>query len=53
MKQVPFLGDAVLIVGGGTGCDRNGGPPRGGRDVTDSWWLSGLENAGHVHSNIS
>eukprot|EP00930_Biecheleria_cincta_P027071 TRINITY_DN19020_c0_g1_i1.p1 TRINITY_DN19020_c0_g1~~TRINITY_DN19020_c0_g1_i1.p1 ORF type:complete len:299 (+),score=50.13 TRINITY_DN19020_c0_g1_i1:267-1163(+) len=46
LLQVPFLGDAVLIVGGGTGCESNGGPPRGGRDLTDSWWLSGLESGG-------
>lgn len=46
LLQVPFLGDAVLMVGGGTGCGDNGGPPRGGHDVTDSWWLSGLESGG-------
>lgn len=46
LLQVPFLGDAVLIVGGGTGCDSNGGPPRGGRDLTDSWWLSDLKHGG-------
>jgi len=46
LLQVPFLGDAVLVVGGGTGCSRNGSPPRGGHDLTDSWWLSGLTNGG-------
>lgn len=46
LLQVPFLGDAILVVGGGTGCSGNGGPPRGGRDLTDSWWLSGLTGAG-------
>jgi len=38
-------GPAILVAGGGTGDDSNGGPPRGGHDLRDSFWLCGLEDA--------
>lgn len=40
-------GDGILIVGGGSGDERNGGPPRGGQDLTSpesgAYWLLGLD----------
>ncbi|CAJ1427662.1 unnamed protein product [Effrenium voratum] len=33
------LGPAILVAGGGTGDGSNGGPPRGGRDLQDAFWL--------------
>jgi len=39
----PSCGPAILVVGGGNGDGTNGGPPRGGRDVRDGWWLTGLQ----------
>jgi len=38
-------GEAILVVGGGDGADRNGGPPRGGGDLGDSFWLMNLRGA--------
>ena len=35
----------ILFLGGGSGDDRNGGPPRGGRDFASEYWLRGLEGA--------
>lgn len=32
-------GDEILIMGGGTGDDTNGGPPRGGCDLHSCFWL--------------
>lgn len=32
-------GDRILVTGGGTGDGTNGGPPRGGEDVRDAFWL--------------
>jgi len=38
----------VLVVGGGDGDGTNGSPPHGGEDLTDSWWILGLESGGAV-----
>lgn len=32
-------GDQILVAGGGTGDGTNGGPPRGGEDMDDAFWL--------------
>eukprot|EP00931_Biecheleriopsis_adriatica_P105764 TRINITY_DN8029_c0_g1_i1.p1 TRINITY_DN8029_c0_g1~~TRINITY_DN8029_c0_g1_i1.p1 ORF type:complete len:758 (-),score=100.65 TRINITY_DN8029_c0_g1_i1:138-2372(-) len=32
-------GTRLLIMGGGTGAASNGGPPRGGRDLSSAFWL--------------
>lgn len=44
-------GDGILIVGGGSGDERNGGPPRGGQDLTSpesgAYWLLGLDGLAH------
>mmetsp|Transcript_38576 Transcript_38576/g.110821 ORF Transcript_38576/g.110821 Transcript_38576/m.110821 type:complete len:620 (-) Transcript_38576:197-2056(-) len=37
-----LLGNRILVVSGGTGDDTNSGPPRGGQDVSDAWWLESL-----------
>lgn len=39
-----LVGDRILVVAGGTGDGTNSGPPRGGREVSDAWWLEGLED---------
>ena len=40
-------GDGILIIGGGSGDERNGGPPRGGQDLSGvdcgATWLLGLD----------
>lgn len=38
-------GDAILVAGGGDGADRNGGPPRGGGDLGDAFWMTNLRGA--------
>lgn len=38
-----FVGERVVVAGGGSGDDSNAGPPRGGRDVSDVYLLDPQE----------
>lgn len=46
-------GNRIVVIGGGTGDSSKGAPPRGGRDLTDVYWLDPINLHWERGSNVA